>query len=164
MGFIIIIFSLVKLRNWRTFSQKATNLVDITLQKHICPEFSPIFFPKRKNNAKGLFRVKSLYVSLHLLTLLKEKESLHHVRFRIQFWFELGTNLLGSETITMYSKFNILVPNNYSILKISFQKIKIYNLKKKSFTNLFLELFFKFNLFEFSMRNFSKKWYMGDFA
>jgi hypothetical protein len=40
------------------------------------------------------------------------------------FWFELGTNLLGSETITMYAKFNILVSNNYSILKISFQKIK----------------------------------------
>jgi hypothetical protein len=44
----------VKLRNWRTFSQKATNLVDITLQKHICPEFSPNFFaPKEKTMPKG---------------------------------------------------------------------------------------------------------------
>jgi len=120
----------VKLRNWRTFSQKATNLVDITLQKHIC---LPKFLPQKKKQCQGPFRVKSLYVSLHLLTLLKEKESLHHVRFRIQFWFELGTNLLGSETITMYSKFNILVSNNYSILKISFQKIKIFFYLKKLF-------------------------------
>jgi hypothetical protein len=84
--------------------------------------FPQIFAPKEKTMPKGY-----LGWNRCMFTLLKEKESLHHVRFRIQFWFELGTNLLGSETITMYAKFNILVSNNYSILKFSFQKIKNLN-------------------------------------
>jgi hypothetical protein len=55
-----------------------------TAKTHLSRNF-PKFLPQKKKQCQGLFRVKSLCVSLHLLTLLKEKESLHHVRFRIQF-------------------------------------------------------------------------------
>jgi len=123
-GFYYYYFQFSEVEKLENFFPKSDKFSGYYTAKTHLSRIFPKFLPQKKQQCHGLFRVKSLYVSLHLLTLLKEKESLCHVRFRIQFWFELGTNLLGSETITMYSKFNILVSNNYSILKISFQKLK----------------------------------------